>query len=94
LELDWGAIVDRYSSNPISYTKNRKPFRIWRITAESLFIALPAGEQSVSRDNLRKAVDIISNGGIIDGPSDYKSLVADERPAYAWAILRDMGFIQ
>jgi hypothetical protein len=52
------------------------------------------GEQGVSRVNLEKAVSLIEQGSEIQGPADYKSLVADERPAYAWAILRDMGIIK
>ncbi|MCW3999898.1 MAG: hypothetical protein NWE93_06640 [Candidatus Bathyarchaeota archaeon] len=92
--FDWKQVKDRYYSKPVSYTKNRKPFRVCRITESALYIDLPCGEQSVSRVHLEKAVRLISQGAIIGGPSDYKQLVYDERPAYAWAILRDLKFIQ
>ena len=93
-KLDWSQIEDRYSSNPVSHTKNGKLFRVWRISEDSLFIALPSGEQSVNKVNLQKAADLINQGALIEGPADYKRLVADERPAYAWAILRDIGIIK
>lgn len=92
-KLDWIAIKDKYSSNPVSHTKNGKPFRIWRITEDTIFIALPAHEQGVSRVNLQRAVDLINQGTVIAGPADYKRLVCDERPAYAWGILKDFSFV-
>jgi len=52
-----------------------------------------SGEEYVSRENLEKAVQLISNGIVLEGPSDYRRLVYDQRPAYAWAILKDMGVI-
>lgn len=63
------------------------------MTKKVIYIDLPNGEQSVSRVMLEKAVQIIRKGRRIEGPADYKRLVADERPTYAWAILRDMGFV-
>ena len=90
--LEWQAIKNKYTENPTSHTKNGKPFRICKITHNALFIDLPCGEQSVSRVHLEEAVRLINKGTIIEGPADYKYLVYDERPAYAWAILRDLGF--
>lgn len=93
-QLDWKEIKARYSRKPVSYTKNGRQFRVSRITDTAIYIDLPSGEQYVSRALLEKAVRLINEGRRIEGPTDYKRLVYDQRPAYAWAILRDMGFAQ
>jgi hypothetical protein len=74
-------------------TKMGEPFRIARVTGSIVFIELPSGEQSVSRTNLEKAERLVLSGARLKGPSDYRRLVADERPAYAWAILRELGIV-
>jgi len=93
-QLNWEQVRARFTRNPVSRTKNGKPFRVSKITDSAIYIDLPCGEQSVSRAFLERAVDLISEGKIIEGPADYKRLVYDERPSYAWAILRDLGFIK
>jgi hypothetical protein len=92
-KLDWSAIEARFSTNPMGQTKTGKSFKVLKITNQEIIIDLPAKEQKVSRKNLQKAVELLSQGAVIEGPADYKRLVADERPAYAWAILRDFGFV-
>jgi hypothetical protein len=94
MEFDWEEIKKRYTNNPISHTKNGRPFRISRIDLGTVYIDLPSGEQIVSRKNLEKAVRLINKGAVIVGPSDYKRLVYDERPTYAWAILRDAKIVK
>jgi hypothetical protein len=74
-------------------TKTGKPFRISRVTASVVFIDLPSGEQSVSRASLEKAELLVLSGVRLAGPLDYRTLVADERPAYAWAILRKLDIV-
>jgi len=29
-----------------------------------------------------------------EGPKDYRDQVADDRPAYAWAILHELGYLK
>ena len=48
----------------------------------------------MSRENLERAVELINAGQVLRGPADYRKKVYDRRPAYAWAILRDMGFTE
>lgn len=74
-------------------TKRGKAFHISRVTGSIAFIDLPSGAQTVSRANLEKAERLVLSGAPLHGPSDYKRLVADERPTYAWAILRELGII-
>lgn len=74
-------------------TKRGAPFRISRVTGSIAFIDLPSGEQSVSRANLEKAEGLVLSGARLKGPADCRRLVADERPTYAWAILRELGIV-
>ena len=92
-DLDWKILRQRYKENPVSHTKTGKEFRVSRVTSTAIYIDLPSGEEYISRENLKKAVDLIHNGIVLEGPADYRRLVYDQRPTYAWAILRDMGFI-
>lgn len=92
-KLDWEKLKARYRENPESYTKTRKMFRVARVTEEAVFIDLPSRQEYISRENLEKAVDLLIAGGKIRGPGEYKIKVYDQRATYAWAILRDMGFI-
>ena len=92
-ELDWEKLKGRYLKNNRSTTKTGKDFRII-ISDDILYIDLPSGKQSISRFNLEKAVQLLNEGETICGPADYRYKVCDERPAYAWAILRDMNFVK
>lgn len=93
MPLDWNSVMRRYQENPETETINRKKVTIGRVTASSVYIKLPSGEQSVSRKNLERAVEKIEEGLRISSPTDYRRDVADERPAYAWAILHDLGYL-
>lgn len=91
--LDWENVKKRYEENPFSFTKDDKKFKISKVTDTAIYINLPSGDQYISKKNLEKAVQLINNGIFLEGPSDYKRLVYDQRSSYAWAILNDMGLI-
>ena len=90
--MDWER-VRALQQTPDLTTMRGEPFRISRVTRSIAYIDLPSGEQSVSRSNLEKAQRLALSGVRFEGPSDYKRLVADERPSYAWAILRRLGIV-
>ena len=92
--LNWNALRKRYNQNPISYTIKEVKFTVARVTDEAIYIDLPSGEQYISRRNLERAVELINEGRAIRNPTDYKIMIYDERPSYAWAILRDIGFTE
>ncbi len=94
MELNWKEIQKRYSNNPNSHTKNGRPFVVSKVKPQAVYIDLPSGAQSVSKKNLETAVRLINGGTSIGGPADYKRLIIDERPAYAWAILRDFKLVK
>lgn len=91
--LDWENLKEKYEKNPVIYTKKGEEFKVSRVTDTAVYINLPSGEEYISRENLEKAVQLTNNGIVLEGPSDYKRLVYDQRPSYAWAIMRDMGII-
>jgi len=62
MPLDWNKVMRRYQENPETETINRKKVTIARVTASSVHIHLPSGEQSVSRKNLERAVEMIEGG--------------------------------
>jgi len=92
-KLDWERVRKKYEENPLSHTKNNEEFNVSRVTDTAIYVYLPSGEEYISRENLEKAVELINQGIVLQGPIDYKMLVYDQRPTYAWAILRDMGLV-
>lgn len=93
MPLDWGLVVRRYTEQPYVTTKTGETQRIAEVTETALIMDLLGGRQSVSRKNLEYAVALIESGRTIRTVSDYRQMVADERPAYAWAVLRDFSYI-
>jgi hypothetical protein len=91
--FDWEKLKARYKANSVSHTKTGVEFEVTRATDGALYIGLPSKDEYVSRENLEKAVEFLAAVGEIKGPADYRKKVYDQRPAYAWAILRDMGFL-
>ena len=62
---------------------------------ETLTVRVRSGEEhTIGRTNLEKAVQKVQAGAVLKGPKDYRDLIADDRPAYAWAILRELGYIK
>lgn len=93
VEMNWGEVRSLVCRSDLK-TKTGKPFHISKATDKAAYIDLPSGEQSVSRHSLEKAERLVRLGTRLDGPADYKRHVADERPAYAWAILRKLGIVE
>ncbi len=92
--LDWKLLKSRYSINPRLVTKTGEPFSVARVTDSAVYVELQSGRtEYISRANLEKAVDLLNRGERLQGPKDYRDKVYDQRPAYAWAILRDMGLV-
>ena len=93
--MDWQAVRELASEHPELITISGKPFQIVSMTEASLTVEVGSGRRySLSRANLEKAVQVIGEGETLAGPSDYRHRVADDRPAYAWAILRELGYLQ
>jgi len=91
-KLDWDKLKERYLKNNMITTKIGEPFSVI-VKGNILYVDLPSRRQTVSRSCLENAIGLLNEGKTISGPADYRNKVCDERPAYAWAILRDMEFI-
>jgi len=91
-QLDWRKLVQLANQKVSLRTKTNIPFQIIDSTENTLIIRVSSGNDlTISRVNLEKAVQKLRAGVVISGPQDYKDKVADDRPAYAWAILRELG---
>lgn len=94
-KLDWNQINDLADRKVTVNTKSGIPFIIVRTTERTLFIQENSGNQyGLLRKNLEKAVLKINQGLVLNGPKDYREHIADDRPAYAWAILKKLGYIK
>ena len=92
--MDWQAVHRMAATQPELLTKTGKPFRMVRIRERSIEVEVSSGRwHTVSRANLEKAVRLLRQGETLTGPGDYRRKVADDRPAYAWAILCELGYL-
>jgi hypothetical protein len=91
MPLDWTRV--KSLAGGTIHTKTGSSFKVCGVTEGVVSVEIPSGVQTVSRVNLERAVELVESGGKIEGPSDYRSSIADERPAYAWAILSHLGYI-
>jgi hypothetical protein len=92
--VDWEAVQNLAAARTELKTISGVPFWVVNATEHSLTVEVRSGRQhSVGRDNLERALALLRQGEIIAGPADYRQKVADDRPAYAWAILRELGYL-
>ena len=93
--LEWNQIIDLADRKANLQTKSGVSFIVVRTTEKTVIIQETSGNQySLLRKNLEKAVYKINQGLLLNGPKDYREHVADDRPAYAWAILKKLGYIK
>jgi len=94
-QLNWEDIRNLANRKARLLTKTKVPFQIVAASENTLTVRVSSAEEhTISRINLEKAVVKIQSGMVLKGPKDYKDLIADDRPSYAWAILRELGFIK
>ncbi|OJX40544.1 MAG: hypothetical protein BGO78_06035 [Chloroflexi bacterium 44-23] len=92
--LNWEKIKNLADQKTRLLTKTGIPFQISSASQDMLTVRVRSGEEyTISRANLEKAVQKIQAGVVFNGPKDYREQVADDRPAYAWAILRELGYL-
>jgi len=95
ITLDWEEIKNIADQKATLLTKTGIPFQIISASQETLTVRVRSGEEhTISRANLGKAVQLLQTGVVFSGPKDYRDQVADDRPAYAWAILRELGYLK
>jgi len=92
--MDWQTVRGLAAIQSDLLTISGERFRIVGATENTLTLEVGSGRRhTVSRVNLERAIELSRRGEILAGPSDYRNKVADDRPAYAWAILRELGYV-
>ncbi len=93
-KLNWDDIKSLADQKANLFTKTGIPFQIVAASDGGLTVRVRSGEEhTINRRNLEKAVIKIQSGMSIKGPKDYRDMIADDRPAYAWAILVKLGYL-
>lgn len=95
ITLKWAEIKNLADRKATLRTKTGIPFQVIGASEETLTVHVGSGEEhTVSRVNLEKAVKKIQSGLVLNCPKDYREQIADDRPAYAWAILHELGYLK
>ena len=95
ITLKWAEIKNLADRKATLLTKTKVPFQVVSASEETITVRVRSGEEhTISRGNLEKAVQMLETGVKFNGPKDYRDQVADDRPAYAWAILRELGYLK
>jgi hypothetical protein len=94
-KLNWESIRALAQRKATILTKTKIPFQIVAASDETIIVRVRSHQEyTISRSNLELAVERIRAGVTLNGPKDYRDKIADDRPAYAWAILRELGFLK
>jgi hypothetical protein len=92
--LDWQRIRDLAAQEAKLQTITGKVFHVVDATHQTVTVEVSSGRRhSISRKHLEQAVALVQQGKRINGPRDFKSYVADDRPTYAWAILHHLDYV-
>ncbi len=96
--LNWEKVKQRYPDGTmVSQITGSRHFEILRVTDDAVYFkwgVIPEG--TLSRSNLERAVELLNQGMMLPDSasltSDYRTLVSDERPTTAVALLKDLGY--
>ncbi len=96
--LNWQDVKARYAKGAkVPYLVGLQSFEIAEVTDEAIHFKWRLIEGKVKRRDLDRIVQLIEDGAVrpdkVTLTSDYRTLVTDERPTTAVAILQDLGYI-
>ncbi len=99
MPLDWGKVLERYrEGSEVESVPGASAVKVTSADEERVYIAHRLWKDSLSRQNLEKAVELIEQGKMStevgDLVSQYRMHVADERPTMAAVILKDLGHLE
>ncbi len=99
MPLDWGEVIDRYRPDPEDTPIPGAPQTVvTAVDEERMYVAHRLWKDTLSRQNLEKAVELLEQGKMPkdaeDAISKYRMLVADERPTLATKVLKDLGYLE
>ena len=96
--LNWEQVKQRYPDGTmVPHITGSRRFEILRITDDAIYFKWGVVlEGTLSRSNLERAVELLNQGMMRPDPasltSDYRTLVSDQRPTTAVALLKDLGY--
>jgi len=98
--LDWGKVVDRYQpkSDEGTPVPGAPQTVVTTVDDERMYVAHRLWKDTLGRQNLEKAVELLEQGKLPknaeDAISSYRAHVADERPTLATKVLKDLGYLE
>lgn len=96
--LIWEQVKQRYPDGTmVPHITGSRKFEILRVTDDAIHFKWGVvSDGIVSRSNLERAVELLIHGVMLPDPasltSDYRTLVSDEKPTTAAALLKDLGY--
>ncbi|MGD0185535.1 MAG: hypothetical protein ABSC25_09820 [Roseiarcus sp.] len=96
--LNWEQVKERYPTGTmVNHITGSRQFEILRVTDDGVYFKWGVVREGVvSRSNLERAVELLIQGVMLPDPSsltsDYRTLVSDEKPTTAAALLKDLGY--
>jgi hypothetical protein len=99
MPLDWGEVKDRYQPGEEGTPIPGAPQTVvTAVDEECLYVSHRLWKDTLSRQNLEKAVELLEQGRLPKGAEDaisrYRMYVADERPTLATKVLKDLGYLE
>jgi hypothetical protein len=99
MPLDWGEVMDHYQPDPEPRLVPGAPqTKVTGVDQERIYVAHRLWKDTLSRQNLEKAVELLEQGRMPkdaeDAISRYRMYVADERPTLATKVLKDLGYLE
>jgi hypothetical protein len=99
MPLDWGEVMDHYQSGvEPKWVPGAPQTKVTGVDEERIYVEHRLWKDSLSRQNLEKAVELLEQGRMPKGAEDavakYRMLVADERPNLATKILKNLGYLE
>ncbi|MEZ5121564.1 MAG: hypothetical protein R2736_08310 [Solirubrobacterales bacterium] len=99
MPLDWDLVTAKYRDGAtISTLVGNRQLHITSVGDDGIHCKWDVVQDCLlSRRNLERAVELLEDGTVRADPvtitSDYRTLVADERPTTAAAVLKDLGYL-
>jgi hypothetical protein len=99
MSLNWGEVMERYQPGEEGVPVPGAPqTRVTAVDEERVYVAHRLWKDTLSRQNLEKAVELLEQGRMPKDAEDaiarYRMYVADERPTLATKVLKDLGYLE
>ncbi len=99
MPLNWEEVVNRYQPEEEPTPVPGAPQTVvTSVDEERMYVSHRLWKDTLSRQNLEKAVELLEQGRMPkdaeDAISKYRAHVADERPTLATKVLKDLGYLE